>query len=112
MNHAITLYHEPLASLSYIFGFNSLSLADQPDQRMESSYYLYGYQKYMGFSFNLMGILIATGYGVAISILAVSAFMPAGTAKILKKLTFVVTNDLCYSLIVFSTPNIVTGLCI
>ena len=76
---------------------------------MASAYHLYGYESNLGFSFNFMCILTLSFYGLAIVTLILSA-VSTKYSRMFKKVTFVIANDLCYALVVFSTPNLLTAL--
>ena len=45
-------------------------------------------------------------------LLTVSFFTSLGHQKRLKKVAFVIADDLCYSIIVFITPSVLTAICL
>ena len=79
---------------------------------MHSPYHLYGYQPHFGFTNNLMTILTAAVFAVAIVLLIVSLLISRGASKRLKKAAYYIATEIGYALVVFSTPNIITSLCL
>ena len=112
MNKEITFYHEPLADLSYVFGYNGSPFSQLPQSRMHSPYYLYGFQTYFGYTNNIMVIITAGVYAIAVVLLIISMLVAKGTSKRIKKASYYVATELAYALVVFSTPNMVTSICL
>ena len=108
-NKEITTYLMPEASWSAVFGYNGLYLSPFPEERFKSPYALYGYHKYFGFSNNVMVIAAACSFGLSGILLLVSNLTKANASRKLKK-AFLMTNELSYTLVVFSTANMVTAL--
>lgn len=110
-NKAITTYAYPIYQLQYVFGYNKLYFSPLPSERFRSSYALFGYQLYFGFSNNLMAIVTGGVYALALSMLFCSRLGCESTARRLRKAAYTV-SEAGYTLTVFCTPNIVTALCI
>lgn len=79
---------------------------------MASSYYLYGYQTHFGYTNNIMILVTLAVYALAVLLLILSIVTSRITSKRFKKASFYLANDIAYALVVFSTPNIVTALCL
>ena len=79
---------------------------------MHSPYYLYGFQTHFGYTNNIMVIITAGVYAIAVVLLIISMLVAKGTSKRIKKASYYVATELAYALVVFSTPNMVTSICI
>ena len=75
-------------------------------------YSLYGFQKYYGYTSNIMILAAAFCYILAAALLIGSVLSSRARARKLRNGAFLVADDLAYALVVFSTPNIVTAFCI
>lgn len=111
-NAKISTYSQPIASWSQVFGYNDYFLSPLPKQRFVSPYALYGYHRYFGFSNNLMVIVAASVFGVALLLLGLSILVGRGSSRRLKHAAYLAASEVGYALMVFSTPNIVTAICI
>ena len=109
-NKEITTYLMPEASWSAVFGYNGLHLSPFPEEKFRSPYALYGYHKYFGFSNNVMQIVAAASFGLAGIVLLASFITSATLSRKLKRGAFLIANELSYTLVVFSTANMVTAL--
>lgn len=59
-----------------------------------------------------MVILAAATFGLAGAILTLSLITSKSTSRKFKNGAFLVANELCYTIVVFSTPNVVTAICL
>jgi len=87
-------------------------MAELPAERFRSPYALYGFQTHFGYSNNMMVIVAVSTFGVSIVLLMISMVTSSITSKRLKKVAFMIANELCYALIVFITPSMVTAVAI
>jgi hypothetical protein len=71
-----------------------------------------GYQAYFGYSNNAMILAAGSAYAVTVFLLIVSTVTSKATSRRFKTAGFMVANELAYGLVVFSTPNIVTAICL
>lgn len=111
-NPKISTYSQPIASWSQVFGYNSYYLSPLPKERFVSPYALYGFHRHFGFSNNVMVIITGSVFGVAVLLLGLSILVGKASARRLKHASFLVASEVGYSLVVFTTPNIVTAICI
>lgn len=111
-NPKISTYSQPIASWSQVFGYNDYYLSSLPKQRFVSPYALYGYHRHFGFSNNLMVIVAASVFGVAVLLLGLSILVGKASSRRLKHAAYLAASEVGYALMVFSTPNIVTAICI
>lgn len=76
-----------------------------------SPHNIYHYEPDFGFSNNTMIIVTAGVYLIALVFLGFSASATKeGTISRLRYVAFVIANDICYFLVVFLTPNILTAI--
>jgi hypothetical protein len=59
-----------------------------------------------------MFIAAAAGYAIAIFLTIFSLVLPRPDPRKLKSVAFLVATDLCYALVVFTTPNVLTAICL
>ena len=111
MNPEITVYLQPIANWKFVFGYNEYFLSPRPDGWYALPYYVYGYRPHFGFSNNLMIILGLCIYAIAAILYAISK-VPSSkkTSEMVKGVSYMIANDLCYTLVVFLTPNILTAI--
>ena len=57
-----------------------------------------------------MLLITLSAYLIAVLLVALSCIVSKGTARKLKGVAFMIANDLCYTIMVFITPNILTAI--
>ena len=57
-----------------------------------------------------MLLITLSAYLIAALLVALSCIVSKGTARKLKGVAFMIANDLCYTIMVFITPNILTAI--
>ena len=57
-----------------------------------------------------MLLITLSAYLIAILLVVLSCIVSKGTARKLKGAAFMIANDLCYTIMVFITPNILTAI--
>jgi hypothetical protein len=111
-NREITAYAEPIAAWRYVFGYNEVYFSPWPKERFMFPYSIYRYQPHLGYSNNLM-IFIAYGlYALALITLLVSRLAQKGTRWRIARVAFILATDVCYSVVVYLSPNIFSAICI
>lgn len=116
-NKEVTIYQQPMLQWSFVFGYNdkdqfSEDQTTNKQRLLTSAYNLYGYKTDFGSSNNIMIMAAAGGYALAAVLMLMSMLAKRATARKLSSASFAVANDLCYAILVFSTPNIITSICI
>ena len=108
-NREITVFAEPITTWLYVFGFNGHHFSSRPSEALGISYRIYDYQTQFGFSNNVM-VMVALGlYLTGTLLFIISKFTEKGTAQRLRGASFLIVSDLCYALVVFLSPNILTA---
>jgi cysteine-rich repeat protein len=108
MNQQLPPYLQSVSAWQYVFGYNYFYLNGQVTT-IDSSYAIYGYQKYFGYSCNVMVLAIASVYGVSLLLVCLSAVTAKGLSRKLQAGGFILLNEVGLALVTFSTPNILTA---
>jgi len=104
---------QPVTNWKYTFGYNHFYLTSPSNTTaIDSAYSLYDYQKDFGFAVNLMMIITASVYGLGIVLYLISAITTKSASRKMKVAGYTVINDVGYTLVVYSTVNIITAFCI
>jgi hypothetical protein len=109
-NREITAYQYPIVNWSYAFGYNEYWFSPLTTATIDLPYRIYGYEAYFGYSNNVMVIVTLICYVIAGLLFILSLITARSTAWRLKSAAFATANDLCYTLVVFSSPNILTAI--
>jgi hypothetical protein len=112
MNNQLPAYLQSVTTWQYVFGYNYFYLTQQPSAPLESSYSVYGFQRYFGYSCNVMVLAIASVYGLSLLLVCLSAITTKGVSRRLRNGGFILLNEVGFALVTFSTPNIVTAVCV
>lgn len=76
-NPQVSVYSQPILGWSFVFGYNGYYLSPLPSDNLKASpYAIYDYQKYFGFSNNVMVLITASIFGVAIALVLISMLTP------------------------------------
>lgn len=112
MNNQLPAYLQSVAAWQYVFGYNYFYLTQEPSSPLDSSYSVYGFQKYFGYSCNVMVLAIASVYGLSLLLVCLSAVTTKTPSRRLRSGGFILLNEVGFALVTFSTPNIVTAVCV
>ncbi len=111
-NSEVSIYSQPITGWNYVFGYNGYYLSPLPKEHLFSPYAIYDYEKYFGFSNNMMVIVAGSVVGVAGLLLVLSMLTSKSVAVRVKAVATLIASEVGYTLMVFSAPNIITALCI
>lgn len=111
-NDRMSSFLQPIASWQYVFGYNSYHLSKAPRLLLDQPYALYNYEKYFGFSNNVMTIATASFYGLGVLLVLVSTITTKSASRRMKTGGLFVINEVAYTLVMFNSANVVTAFCI
>lgn len=112
MNNQLPAYLQSVSAWQYVFGYNYFYISQYASTPLESSYVVYGFQKYFGYSCNVMVLAIASVYGLSLLLVCLSAITTKGVSRKLMNGGLILLNEVGFALVTFSTPNIVTAVCV
>ena len=113
MNNQIPALLQTVSAWQHVFGYNYFYITNTTSSSsIDSAYSLYGYQKYFGYACNVMVLAIACVYGLSLILICLSAITTKTLSRRLSQGGFILLNEVGFSLVTFSTPNIVTAFCI
>jgi hypothetical protein len=102
-----------ISAWKFVFGYNNYYVSSaNPTQSINGPFSLYGYQKYFGYSCNLMAIVIFSIYGLSLILIALSAVTAKTLSRKLRSGGLLLLNEVGFALVIFCIPNILVGFCI
>lgn len=113
VNDSLPVELSLISDWKYMFGYNSVYFSSKPSRLLiDGPYALYGYEKYFGYSCNVMILAIAAVYGLSIVLLLLSAVTTKSLSRRLKDGGLLLLNEVGFAIVLFCTPNILTAFCI
>lgn len=112
INDSLPVELSTVSNWKYLFGYNSVYFSNLTTTAIDQPYAIYGYQKYFGYSCNVMVLAIAAVYGLSILLLLLSSVTAKSLSRKLKEGGIVLLNEVGFAIVLFCTPNILTAVCI
>ena len=112
LNDSLPAELSTVSNWKYLFGYNSVYFSSKAGTSIEGPYALYGYQKYFGYSCNVMVLAISAVYGLSLLLLLLSSITTKSLSRRLKDGGVLLLNEVGFAIVLFCTPNVLTAFCV